>query len=926
MIFCKDILFIHVPKTGGMSLTKYLLEVLPRPVYYAHPEGDKRTADNSIVQIPGLRHETLEEAEKAVREYGFELSKFPLILAVLRNPYSLEVSRYAYLQKGHPVDKGHNQQLALTRSFESFAIESFDHGGPSRRLKRYFFLKGKMPKNLKIIKFENLAEDVREALRGVGIEKTADLPWVNRSVHDHFLSYYTKGAEEAVYRRYKWVFDNGFYERIKPEDFMVAEETPWRDHRVPIVGTARQVGPSHGLWPDLWVGDRLAFEVKTERLITKVTVEGALPHKFDTETEFVLTVNGQQSKASFESGGPFVLDAPCSIAPDTLAGIELTTSTTWSPKKGGASEDERQLSFALSRIVFEHDRQSRKLQARQPSYDVKTDPRLRDNAEENVHEVEVASVERTKLVRPTEPEGQKDLDTFDKTPRKNSTNIPWETASTAPFKYGTKRVLVCSPVMPAYDRESGSRRIFDLVEFFREAGWAVSFAAKSANNDEQRYAKILQQRGVATYLDFDRIEQVVTAGSFDLAILPFWNIAEQLIPTIRELSPTTRVIVDSIDLHFLRNARGIFLEPSRALDPEYASKMAREVNAYAASDAVMTVSQKEADLINDLTGDPTLAHMVPLGEDLPTSALPFAERKGILFIGNFRHPPNVEAARYLCEEILPELDPAILAEHPIYIVGNALNETVRGYGAGLAHVQMVGWVPSLLPYLQRARISIVPLLHGAGTKGKLIQALMVGTPSVSTSIGIEGLDLRNGEHVLVADDPATFADSIVRLLEDAELWGRLVRQGQAHIMTEHGREAVRTRLFQTVSTVLTKEVKSGAFAGDNSKLRWMGVDSRNGEFTTLIQKLRENNRTINTRNKDLNTRVVHLERRLHRINAHNENLNAHNENLKAHNEQLKAHANNLGHRLLSIENSRTWRLLGLYRRLRIKLASAGKSG
>lgn len=481
----------------------------------------------------------------------------------------------------------------------------------------------------------------------------------------------------------------------------------------------------------------------------------------------------------------------------------------------------------------------------------------------------------------------------------------------------TKRVLVCAPGMPDYDRQSGSRRIFDLVEFLREAGWAVSFAAESAN-DGERYAQMLRQRGVATYSGFDRIGEVVAAGRFDLAILAFWHVAESVMPTIRALSPATRVMVDTIDLHFVRHARGIFLESSGVLDPKYASQMAREVNAYAAADSVLTVSEKEAELINDLIGDPTLAHMVPLGEDLPPSSLPFAERKGILFIGNFQHPPNIKAAQYLCEEILPQLDPDILAEHPVYIVGNALNETVRGYGAGLANVRMVGWVPSLLPYLQRSRISIVPLLHGAGTKGKLIQALMVGTPTVSTSIGVEGLDLRDGEHVLVTDDPANFANSIARLLEDAELWEYLARRGQAYIAATHSREVTRKHLMHTISTVLAQEVKPSKFAQVGaqpsesaegySRLHRLGVDQHfdalKENYEARIQQHKERYRALMADHKKLKTHADNLERQLR---------------------TMKNQLRTVEDQVHTMENSRTWRLLGPYRRLRSKIVSSRES-
>jgi glycosyltransferase involved in cell wall biosynthesis len=119
----------------------------------------------------------------------------------------------------------------------------------------------------------------------------------------------------------------------------------------------------------------------------------------------------------------------------------------------------------------------------------------------------------------------------------------------------------------------------------------------------------------------------------------------------------------------------------------------------------------------------------------------------------------------------------------------------------------VGWVPSVLPYLQNARISVVPLPFGAGTKTKLIQSLTVGTPSVSTTLGIEGLNLEHGEHVLVADSPIDFANSIEHLLENRETWQRLAIQGRTHITGVHGREAVYNSFMRVVADVMQKEVK-----------------------------------------------------------------------------------------------------------------------
>lgn len=380
-----------------------------------------------------------------------------------------------------------------------------------------------------------------------------------------------------------------------------------------------------------------------------------------------------------------------------------------------------------------------------------------------------------------------------------------------------KRALICSPVMPEYDREGGSRRIFHFLEYLKAAGWAVSFLAQNASGG-QRYARAVRQLGVATYAGYDtrlasdeylpNLERLITYGNFDLAIFVFWDIGERYLPLFRALSPSTKLVVDSIDLHFLRNARRVFGQDgasgvSRTLDNNYAEELRRELNTYAAADLVLTVSQKEADLINDFVGNPELAKPVPLMEDLPFSTVPFEERKGILFLGNFRHPPNVQAVEYLCQDILPLVDKKLRIEHPVYIVGNALDHKVMAFGADLPEVCMVGWVPSVLPYLQKVRLSVVPLRYGAGTKTKLIQALTVGTPSVSTRFGIEGLNLTEGENVLVADDAATFAEGITRLLEDRALWQRLSIQGCQHIQSMHGREAVKDRLMEILDNLVT---------------------------------------------------------------------------------------------------------------------------
>ena len=111
--------------------------------------------------------------------------------------------------------------------------------------------------------------------------------------------------------------------------------------------------------------------------------------------------------------------------------------------------------------------------------------------------------------------------------------------------------------MPRFDRDSGSRRLLDFISFLQEAGCRVTFlSAHEADSRHSRYVRHLQQLGVPVFqLPVDPVEELVLESRFDIALLTFWPLAELVAPIFRKLSPATRIVVDSVDLHFLRDAR-----------------------------------------------------------------------------------------------------------------------------------------------------------------------------------------------------------------------------------------------------------------------------------------------------------------------------------------------------------------------------------
>lgn len=301
MVFTDDVLFLHVPKTGGVSVAHYLLRALQPPIHYVIPGHLGFANQPGYVHIRDTPHRNLERARDFLRERGIELSDFRVIIAVIRNPYDLAVSHYAYqrramlnwqlidvaeapppvpgrkrrfpetdsvlralaaspgkmaridLDAGEPVrlvrrelhraairrgqvvtswehagavyvapraraDAPPEPDPATRLDFTSYVLNGASPSEPSplRQLHGFFHLDGVVPPNLRMVRFERLVAGVREALADVDIAADAEFPWLNRSSHESYESYYDAESEAGVYEQARWIFDEGLYERLTP--------------------------------------------------------------------------------------------------------------------------------------------------------------------------------------------------------------------------------------------------------------------------------------------------------------------------------------------------------------------------------------------------------------------------------------------------------------------------------------------------------------------------------------------------------------------------------------------------------------------------------------------------------------------------------------------------------------------------------------
>jgi GT2 family glycosyltransferase/SAM-dependent methyltransferase/glycosyltransferase involved in cell wall biosynthesis len=360
-----------------------------------------------------------------------------------------------------------------------------------------------------------------------------------------------------------------------------------------------------------------------------------------------------------------------------------------------------------------------------------------------------------------------------------------------------QHILVIDHRIPMPDRDAGSLRMLGIMQALVRLGARVTFMPDNLAR-LQPYTRRLQDMGIEV-LDGDidvRAEMAVIGPGLSTAILCRPHTTSRWLDTVREFAPAAKIVYDTIDLHWLREARkgaggalaDTLVAGNASMDPGTISPKAKalrelELAMIRATDVTLTVSDGErAQVEKDVPG--TTVVVVPTFHDVETYVPPPEDRAGILFVGGFEHLPNVDAAVRLVKEVMPAVW-AELGAVQVTIVGSKAPAEVRELAAPL--VDVAGWVEDLQPLLERSRLLVAPLHYGAGLKGKVTECLAVGLPVVTTSIGAEGLlgesSAGGGEEVaneclLVADNVHDLAAETIRAYRDDDLWRKLSRAGQ----------------------------------------------------------------------------------------------------------------------------------------------------
>jgi GT2 family glycosyltransferase len=339
-------------------------------------------------------------------------------------------------------------------------------------------------------------------------------------------------------------------------------------------------------------------------------------------------------------------------------------------------------------------------------------------------------------------------------------------------------VLIVDHRLPMWDRDSGSLRMRAMIEALIDLGCRITFLPDDLGFPLP-YGLALQRMGVEIwYRDADVREELTAIGpGLSLVITCRPHTTSRWLDLIREVAPSARVVYDTIDLHWLREARKAGVADGwgqLSLGPRAAVLREIELALIRATDATLVVSAEEGEQVQaDVPG--ALVRVVPNVNELRADVPPARERKGVIFIGGFEHPPNVDAVLRLVHGVMPRVWRE-LGDVPVTLIGPLAPAEVQALASPL--VEVAGWVPDVDPLFDGARAMVAPLNYGAGLKGKVTQSLAYGLPVVTTPIGAEGLDASDGEQLLIGNDDGELAERVIRVLTDDDLWASLSAAGQ----------------------------------------------------------------------------------------------------------------------------------------------------
>jgi hypothetical protein len=344
-----------------------------------------------------------------------------------------------------------------------------------------------------------------------------------------------------------------------------------------------------------------------------------------------------------------------------------------------------------------------------------------------------------------------------------------------------KRLLIIGFVWPEPNSSAAGGRMMQLISLFQNQGFQITFASPAQDSD---FMVSLADFGVnkeAIELNDSSFDLFLKELEPNVVLFDRFMIEEQFGWRVAENCPDAIRVLDTEDLHCLRLARQNAYKANRTFeisDIVMEDVSIREIASILRSDLSLMVSEYEIEVLHIVFKiDPSLLYYLPLLVDsVDLNSLSFGQRQHFVFIGNFLHEPNWNSVQYLKETIWPLIRKQ-LPEAVLDIYGAYPSKKVFQLHNEKEGFLIKGRADEAKKVISNARVLLAPLRFGAGIKGKLLEAMEYGTPSVTTLIGAESMHGTLDWNGSIEDDPQQFADAAVQLYQDEVIWKQSQQNG-----------------------------------------------------------------------------------------------------------------------------------------------------
>ena len=356
---------------------------------------------------------------------------------------------------------------------------------------------------------------------------------------------------------------------------------------------------------------------------------------------------------------------------------------------------------------------------------------------------------------------------------------------------GTKfRVLVLDADTPRRNSDAGSYAALQEMQLMMELGCKLTFIPENIAH-MGTHTNHLQKLGVECvfYPFYQSIEQfLMRRGSeFDAVYITRYQVAEHYIESIRKHS-SARIIFNNADLHFLRELRQELQSGSVDLSGPMATRD-KELKVINEVDVALCYTDEERAVITShILKDQNIVRC-PWVVTTQSKIASFEERHDIAFLGGYRHKPNIEAVEFFCKSVFPVLADR-MPDVKFRVYGSHLPDSLKAYES--EKVIMHGFIEDVSDVYKGARVFVSPLLSGAGIKGKILECMATGLPSVISGVTAEGTGLIHSQSTFVADTIDEWCEFIEILYTDKEVWERFSRNSlsiaESNYSPAHGRK------------------------------------------------------------------------------------------------------------------------------------------